>query len=258
MIETVYVLFSPVEGRPADVNIFNAASGFEQRGLDTVPVVWKDVLAGKVDISPARPLLGGVGAVHEALRLSGAIVPLPIDYPEALEPLLGRSVRKGTMREVRATVGENDVAEHPVFVKPWEHTKIFTGHVVHKYRDLIKTASCSPDMDVWISETVRFVSEYRYFVHQGRVVHVGFYKGDPLVAPDTEVVRSMIGTYMKAGTPVSWCLDVGVTDEGHTLLVEVNDGFAFGCYGMPAQMHSIMFEDRWREMVGLPLLPAWL
>lgn len=38
---------------------------------------------------------------------------------------------------------------------------------------------------------------------------------------------------------------------GRTALIEVNDGFSFGCYGPNAHDHARMLEARGREMVGL-------
>ena len=53
--------------------------------------------------------------------------------------------------------------------------------------------------------------------------------------------------------PSACTIDVGVLDSGKTVLVEVNDGFAFGTYGLDPLRHAAMLEDRWCEMVGLPL-----
>ncbi len=44
-------------------------------------------------------------------------------------------------------------------------------------------------------------------------------------------------------------IDIGVTRDGRTLVVEVNDGYALGNYGL-SPLKSINFHRaRWKEMV---------
>ena len=43
----------------------------------------------------------------------------------------------------------------------------------------------------------------------------------------------------------------GVTDDGKTLLVEVNDAWALGSYGTPPIPYTEMAINRWKQMVGL-------
>ena len=51
--------------------------------------------------------------------------------------------------------------------------------------------------------------------------------------------------------PVGYSLDLGVTDDGQTLLVEVNDAWALGAYGTPSIPFTEMIVNRWKEMVGI-------
>jgi len=176
------------------------------------------------------------------------------DYPECLHPFLRRQVRLGTIRELRALCVD-DVIDPPLFVKPAPEQKKFDGHVARYFRDLIKTAAFDGEYPIWFSDVIRFESEYRFFVHHHRVVGVGHYRGDPLRrGPDGFVVQQAVKVYTASGVaPVSYCLDFGVTSDGSTVLVEVNDGFAFGNYGLRPSIHAHMLEDRWCQMVGLPI-----
>ena len=49
--------------------------------------------------------------------------------------------------------------------------------------------------------------------------------------------------------PAACSLDFGVTDDGRTLLIEMNDGFAIGCYGLPDEQYAKFLTARWTEMV---------
>ena len=65
----------------------------------------------------------------------------------------------------------------------------------------------------------------------------------------------MLDTYEgSAEVPVAYTLDVGVLDPGVTALVEVNDGFSAGCYGLRPDLYVKFLADRWCQMVDVPLL----
>jgi hypothetical protein len=45
-------------------------------------------------------------------------------------------------------------------------------------------------------------------------------------------------------------LDVGVLGTGQTAVVEVNDGFGLGSYGLEAAVYTDLILARWAELVG--------
>ena len=60
----------------------------------------------------------------------------------------------------------------------------------------------------------------------------------------------MLSILNNSDMPISYSLDVGVDDQGDTLLVEVNDCYALGNYGLDATTYTNMLYDRWKEIVG--------
>ena len=42
----------------------------------------------------------------------------------------------------------------------------------------------------------------------------------------------------------------GKTDDGRTLLIEMNDGFAIGCYGLDDTLYAKFLAARWAELTG--------
>lgn len=46
-----------------------------------------------------------------------------------------------------------------------------------------------------------------------------------------------------------------MTDDSRTLLVEANDGFSFGSYGLDPKLYVRMLAARWRELMEQPELP---
>lgn len=48
--------------------------------------------------------------------------------------------------------------------------------------------------------------------------------------------------------PNGYGIDFGVTDDGRTLLIEVNDGYALGSYGMYYLDYAKLLSARWAEL----------
>jgi hypothetical protein len=115
------------------------------------------------------------------------------------------------------------------------------------YDDAIRLATYPPDEEVWLSQAIHFVSEYRCYVLKGEILGVHFYKGDWSKAPSRKAVEGAVRAW--ESQPVAWTLDVGVTPEGETLLVEVNDGYSFGNYGMMSTKYAQMMEAWWETAV---------
>jgi len=256
VIYKVYVQKSSETGEFIDPNVFNAWFGFEKMGVETVPYTWPQLRDGEIELTRDALVVGGILPVRTAVERLGYKPPENVDYPVCLEPFLRRNIRRATMRNAHRLCVDDKVVP-PVFIKPVTGHKEFDGHVISCFRDTIKTAGWlqqAPDMEVWISDVVEFISECRYFVNRGQVVGVGHYRGDPLKLPDGHVVRHAVKVYEDSEeAPVAYTIDFGVLSNGETVLVEVNDGFAFGVYGLNAMKHARMLEDRWLEMVGLPL-----
>lgn len=255
MIHSVLLQKSPKTGEFIDVNVYNAWYGFEKRGIATGFFTWPQMLANELEISRDTLVVGGIQPVRRALEQLGRKTPNNMDYPDSLAYHLHRDVYQTDLRTV-FKLCKDDKIDPPVFVKPVTGHKEFDGRVLSRYRDLIPLASfLEINPQVWVSELVDFLSEYRYFVRRGNLVGVGHYRGSTLLHPDATTIEGMLHEYEDA--PAAYTLDVGVLLDGTTALVEVNDGFAFGVYGLNALQHTKMLEDRWCELVDYPLPLNW-
>ena len=225
-------------GMPRGMSQYTAWLGFRNMGFETVPFETVDDLGAcnREDV-----VVGGLGVVRARLRSLG-VDASEIDYPEELRPFLGRGLWKTTIDHVSTEVGT-----WPLFVKPAEG-KRFTGCVVAGTRDLIGKGCCGEDFPVICSEVVDFVSEYRCFVRRGGILDVRRYRGDWSKAPSRAVVERAIAAYDNA--PAGYTADFGVTSDGRALLVEVNDGYSLGPYGLWPELYAQLLSARWAQMVG--------
>ncbi len=237
---TVYIL-APDFTHRFGINRFVAATGFTEMGED----VRLFELADFDDLPLAREdvVVGGVGVVHRAFERLGVPIPALASIPEQLAPFAGRRVWRATMREVR----ELAAREEAVFAKPApDRPKLFTGQVFAGFADLVRTAHIADDEPVDCAEPVDFLSEYRGFVLHGELIGLRPYYGDPLVFPDPEIVRRAVASFDPA--PAAYALDIGATADGRSLVVEINDGYSIGAYGLTPTRYAQLIAARWAEL----------
>lgn len=223
---------------PRNYNFMNAYQGFREMGFEIINFHDSEKLreSEREDI-----VVGYVNTVRERLFDFGVATP-EIDYPDELQKYLGRKIWKSTMSEIN-----NDPAKWPVFVKPLED-KQFTGVVVNSPKDLIGCGIAGVNQDVYCSEVVEFAAEWRCFVRYGRILDVRQYKGDWRRHFDASVIDSAVKDYSSA--PAGYSADFGLTADGRTLLIEINDGYALGCYGLFYLDYAKLLSARWAELTS--------
>lgn len=253
MIDEVHIL---VDSKRQFPSVTHAAAweGFTQRGKHVELRTHEELVSQEP--RPEVLVFGGVFPVLSHLQALGC-APEPLDYPGCLDSFLHRKISQTTMKMIRQrfSAGRNifNQGPEPLFIKP-KAQKLFTGHVVANFRDLLRTVRIVDEEPLFISPVMRFLSEWRCYVYKGEVVGIGHYKGDPLSFPSSWTLRRMIQDFTPHA-PVAYGLDVGQilpeprSQEAWTALVEVNDMFALGCYGLSPLLFSKMIEDRWCELV---------
>ena len=230
------------DGEFASPNCYIAWKGFDERGFEIDFFTFRQLLDGKIEPKANQILVGGAGAVLHALRKMGIKMPAIEDLPEPLAFLRGRKVWTSTLGDVR---GASEQLSAPIFVKPLVDPKAFSGKLVSTFRDILSTAHLPDEMQVLISEVVNFISEWRFFILKGEVIGAAFYNGDPLRFPDSSVIKAAMQAWPG---PSAYAIDLGVTDDGRTLLVEVNDGYSLGCLSLKPLQYSLLLQTRWQEL----------
>ena len=199
-------------------------------------------------LTPETIVVGGMGTTRTALEQVAGRLPSLSGVPAVLSPYLGRECWRTTPGEVR-------LAERfPVFVKPYEDAKFFTGKVIHSSAEMEALMEPRPnhpamteDFPLLAQEPIVFLSEWRFFVLRGKVLGASHYAGDALAFPAAGVVRLALGAFQ--GAPAGYSADFGVSDDGRTLLVEINDGYSLGSGGLVANLYAELLEARWDEIM---------
>ena len=242
------------EGAPRYGQMLQTNYGFWLRGYEVVPFERAQLSQGEFDEyllnQPDEVIfVASVGVMREAFRRAGKPIEQLLDFPAELEGFFGREISQCSMGEVREWE-KNDSGRFPIHIKPSKNQKLFTGTVVDTSADFVRLCNVSDEEPLYVQDYVEIQSEWRATILRGKLVNAAHYKGDPLAFPDRAIMESAIAAYRSA--PVGYAMDWGVTSTGKTILVEVNDGFALGNYGVKSYLYTALLESRWREIMGLP------
>lgn len=218
-----------------NVNAYVAATGFKSLGFEVHKYIDADEVSDK---DPSSIFVGGVGMVRKRLSCLGIEKPDEKEYPAELQHFLNRKVWTSTLNELI----QNE--QTGIFIKPTQ-TKLFQGKVIKRFGDYIGL-KYDEEVEVWCSEIVELLTEWRCFIRYKEILDVRYYKGNWDSRLDLDIVRDAIAKYTTQ--PHAYCLDFGVDDDGKHYLVEVNDGHSLGTYGMGAISYAKFLSARWAEL----------
>ncbi|MFU1796238.1 ATP-grasp domain-containing protein [Paenibacillus azoreducens] len=224
-----------------NVNAFIANEGFTLLGWETIKFYdIKEI----IDNNPEDLVVGGIGNVRKRLEILGIERKQgEIDYPNSLSSYFGRKIWTTTIQELF----ENK-QNWNVFIKPKDVTKKFVGKVVKEYKDFIGLIGEYEDTNIWCSEIVDFITEWRCFIRYGEILDIRYYKGAWDSKLDLSVIKSAVKDFVDA--PAAYGLDFGIDREGNMKLVEINDGHSLGTYGIDAVNYAKFLSARWSELTG--------
>jgi hypothetical protein len=228
-------------GQFITASAWTAWDGLRQLGYQAVPFDASE-LEG-LALTAATVVYGYVSVVHRALERVGAQTQALSTTPPALARFLERRTWQTTLGAVRQSSAE-------VFIKPLRDDKAFAGHVRSgRLADAQVTAQLPDDLEILASEVVTLVSEWRLFVLEGRCIGARPYRGDHRAPqPNLALVESVIAAFVDA--PIAYAVDLGLVDDGRTILVEVNDAYSLNAYGLPSVPYAQMIAARWQQLAG--------
>ncbi len=233
------------DGMPATENGYAAMHGFQQMGCHIhffSPGRIGEIPEWYSQLTRDDLVVGYIGDVVSALDYLGVPRPAAIDYPESIRYYLGRRVWTDRINNIA-----DNPERWPLFIKSVAQ-KGFTGKVVRSPKDFIGIGAQGQPQEIFCSDIVDFQSEWRGYLRYGKLIDLKSYSGKIGVFPNMTVVNAAIADWEDK---VAGCsIDFGVTKEGRTLVVECNDGFALGNYGVKSLSYAKMLSARWFQMVG--------
>ena len=135
----------------------------------------------------------------------------------------------------------------PLFTQPVEE-KIAQGMVINSDKDLSEYNNLNGETKMLCSEVVDFLSEWRCFILNREIIGIRHYKGDKTITCSRDTIKQAVEKCRNF--PSAYTLDFGVTGDGRTLLIEMNDGYSIGCYGLNDVLYAKFLYARWAELTG--------
>lgn len=236
------IYIEALNGFPRNDWSCSAYLGFKERQADIY--FYEDIK--EVPTQRNIVLVGCIEDTNEFLSRFGLAPKMALNIPGDLwcPGYLKRSLWNLTLGELL-----EGKANHlfPMFIKPAGRSKGFVAGIVRNVEQArLYFNNLYPETEMLCSEVVNFVSEYRCYIIESKVVGIKHYLGDIFTFPDTNHIQEMVKAYTSA--PAGYSLDVGILDSGETVLVECNDGWSLGNYGLESNLYVRLLVARWREL----------
>ncbi|MCD2434560.1 ATP-grasp domain-containing protein [Acidaminococcus sp. NSJ-142] len=233
---------------PHSWNFANALYGFGEMGAEVIPYHSLDEVYDQVEREDI--VLDYIEQCQEIFQKFGIHPYLP-DYPEPLQPFLGRKIWSDTLNHIAS---DEKLWQAGYFVKPVKD-KAFTGKIIQSLADLEGCGQENEDLAVLVSEPLELKQEWRCFIIYDQLVDVRPYQmGEGyLYHYDPQQLLKMLAAFRTwQDRPWACSMDIGVTGDGRTVLVECNDAYALGCYGLRALPYAKLISARWSQLLGVP------
>lgn len=197
--------------------------------------------------------IGGISFVQAMMTKLGIDKQPVRTYPTCF----GQDVYKRRIPSI-TTLNSLQEKDLPVFIKPAEKLKAFTGFVLEDFDDY-RAKSINPKHQLWHTNVVKFIHEIRVYVINGQIGFIGDYlDGETGILGkliyDNDFIISCVDKLRIQGH-FNYAIDFGVLDNGQTALIEMNEGYAIGLYGegsigfSHARRYLELLKNRWIEIV---------
>ncbi len=229
-------------GFPVNTDMMCAIEGLEYLGYDIKTFTREDVLSYKFySLYNKVPFIGSIDSITKILESLNKL-PVSIDYPDTNNNFLGREITTTKMDDV---IQQFLINKKPIFIKPVKR-KLFDGSVLStenriSYFEpyLAEEVFCSPVLDI--------VSEWRAYIHKGELKDCKHYNKDFTKLPDYNMIQVNIDAFKNA--PVAYTIDIAILKDGRSIVMEFNDFWSIGSYGLDPEIYSEMLVDRWFEII---------
>lgn len=223
---------------PHHFDVACAMYGAIVTGREFKLINYDDLISGKLDnLIKGNLFVGSVEFMREVFNRVGINdVKVPRNS--------NREFNVMTLGEVKNRV--NNLGEK-WFIKPFQ-IKLFTGFVLDQM--VYSSISNIPDdTEVMVYPVFerQIIAEHRCYINMGRIIDIRNYSGDLFTIPSEKYIKSIIKE--NQDFPISYTIDVGVLENGENVVIEFNDMWAIGNYGIQNDTYLSMIQQRYFEII---------
>lgn len=214
---------------------YGAIELFEKVKLVTID----ELGAGQLDLLINKyPTIGSVDFMHTVFsRLNFQKSPTVQYYSDSPYQIINLGI-------IRNLFANN---HPPKFIKP-VIKKLFGGFVADS--DNIKSLNgFSDNVEIIVAEPFRkqIISEFRIYVHNNKIIDSRNYSGFVFTTPNYDFIQRIIET--NKNFPCAYTIDVAIFDDGENVVIEFDDMWAVGNYGVDNAKYLEMLIDRYNEIL---------
>lgn len=244
------------EGLPFNVDAQAALDGFKNRGYKIIPCHTWQINSYPIELFKKYTFVLNIDTSLKVFKkLDIEYVSLDKQLYNTCKQLYFRKSNIITLDEFLSNfkeTTENWEDEDKMFIKPLEF-KSFDGLVFDKHTNLsILHKLSDSNIDVLVTEYIKSIeAEYRCFVYNKKIVDIRRQKGDYVADKKfdpTECEQFLKTLESNEKMPIAYSIDLSMDHLSRFQLIEVQDCFAIGHYGIDPEIYSIMLEERWKEI----------
>lgn len=211
----------------------------------------KHFLRNKIKITKDDFISGDIDIMFHAMKKLGIKYSYD-DYPNALKPYFHRKIWEDELGNIKKEIFEEGYLNHPIFIKPKDKLKRFTGFVLETIDDLAYCNGAGNQTKIWCSEPVSFGDEFRCYFKKDSKPVIGCYKKDFSEINKAKVQQLLNSLILGREFPAAFALDFGIMSDGKIALIEMNDAFSLGLYkGCSDTVYAECLIARWNELKTL-------
>ena len=234
----IYIQSDSERIRPHHFDVACAMFGAIETGQDYRLTTFEEVQSGKFNLLIKNNLfVGSVEFMKEVFSKVGK-------EDVRVSQNSNREHKVMTLGDIKKIVKDTGVS---YFIKPFD-IKLFTGFILDQM--IYSSISDVPDNTmVMVYEVFKshIKSEFRCYIHRDKVVDIRNYSGDLFCSPSEEYLTSVINSNKEF--PIAYTIDIGVLENGENVVVEYNDMWAIGNYGMSNDDYLKLLKARYFEIV---------
>lgn len=233
----VYIQSDEERRLPHNFDAACALFGAKDSGEDIRLTSFDEIASGKFDLLLKKKLF--VGSVHFMTEVFNRI-----GKPVSAMHNPFQNFLYITAGEAKGKIANGETW----FIKPLQ-TKLFTG-MVFGPDNLDQLESIDDNTQVQIAPPFenKIAAEVRCYVHNNRIVDARGYAGDYKLWPDWHWANRKLLSLKDM--PIAFTMDIGILENGTNVIIELNDMWAIGNYGMENAVYFQLLYDRYMEIVS--------
>ncbi len=215
-----------------------ALFGAIESGLDYRLTSIEEITSGKFDsLIRSRLFVGSVEFMQEVFKRIGiSNVGVPCNSKRNSEII--------TLKEARDRVAKGE----KLFIKPIK-IKLFTGLVLDGMQhSCLKDLSTDTQIMAYKPVESPIDSEWRIYIQNDKMLDARHYSGDFTINPNYDYVLEIIKNN-KNKFPCAYTIDVGILESGENVVIEYNDMWAIGNYGINNRVYLSALKERYFEII---------